>query len=263
MRYKMKTTNNVLDRFLLSWKFIVLIIVMQFVLPPIATRGFQWEDFGTVIISTLSHAFIQDMYSYAWIFQTLAICMLLLLAVRKEKISRWFMLYVGCCYVLYTINQNVALTEKYGLSIVTINVVMMLLVAFLWFRGALLGNSRFTFSNLNWKTAWTIPVAFFCLWWPMDFAQGPTPDCNLIHLFTGGSAMAFCPMTPVFLTLLILSKRDIDVALLRVTAFIGFIIGCYNMGNFAVDTGLYLGLYHLPLLGMSLYALLISKKEGK
>lgn len=204
----METEKYSLDKFLLSWKFIVLIIVMQFILPPIATRGFQWEDFGTIIISTLSHAFILDMYSYAWAFQILAICMLLLLALRREKVSRWFMLYAGCCYVLYTINQNVALTEEYGLR-----------------------------------------------------TQGATPDCNLIHLFTGGSAMAFCPMTPVFLTLLILSKRDIDVALLRVTAFIGFVIGCYNMANFATDAGLYLGLYHLPLIGMSLYALLISKKK--
>lgn len=257
----MKTTNKLLDRFLLSWKFIVLIIVMQFAFPPIATRGFQWEDFGNIIMYTLSHAFIQDMYQYAWIFQILAICVLTLLAVRREKISRWFMFYVGCCYVLYTVNQNVALTEKYGLSIVTVNVVMMLLVAFVWFRGALLGNSRFTFSNLNWKTAWTIPVAFFCLWWPMNMPYEAHPDFNLVYLFTGGSAMAFCPVTPVFLTLLILSKKDVDRPLLRVMAMVGFIIGLYNMGNFATDFGFYLGLYHLPLLIMPLYALIISKKE--
>lgn len=257
----MKTKNNTLDKFLLSWKFIVLIIILQFVLPPIATKGFQWEEWGNIIIGTLTHAFIQNMYSYAWVFQILAIGMLLLLAVRKERASRWFMLYAGCCFTLYTIIQNMALTEKYGLSIVSVNVVMMLLVAILWFRGALLGNSRFTFSNLSWKTAWTIPVAFFCLWWPMDMTQGAVPDWNLMHLFVGGSAMAFCPMTPVFLTLLILSVRDIDVTLLRVTAVVGFIVGCYNMSNFATDAGLYLGLYHLPLLGMSLYALLISKKK--
>lgn len=258
----MKTKNDALDKFLLSWKFIVWIIILQFVLPPLATRGFKWEDGGNIINSTLTHAFIQNMYPYAWIFQILAICMLLLLAVRKEKVSRWFMLYAGCCFTLYAIIQNMALTEKYGFSMVSINVVMMLLVAILWFRGALLGNSRFTFRNLNRKTFWTIPVAFFCLWWPMDMTQGAVPDWNLMHLLAGGSAMAFCPMTPVFLTLLILSVRDVDVTLLRVTAVVGFVIGCYNMVNFATDTGLYLGLYHLPLLGMSLYAWWISKKKG-
>lgn len=84
-----------------------------------------------------------------------------------------------------------------------------------------------------------------------------------IHLFAGGSAMAFCPMTPVFLVLLLLSKENIDLTLLRVTALVGFIIGCYNMGNFATDAGFYLGLYHLPLVGISLYALLKSKRKNK
>lgn len=258
----MKSKKYTLDKFLLSWKFIILIIILQFVLPPIVTKGFQWEDCGNIISDTLMNAFIQSLYPYAWFFQILAIGMLLLVAVRKEKVSRWFMLYAGCCFTLYAVIQNMAFTEKYGFSIVTINVVMMLLVAWAWFRGALLGNSRFTFNNLNWKTVWTIPVAFFCLWWPMDMTQGAVPDWDLTYLFTGGSAMAFCPMTPVFLTLLILSKREIDITLLRITAVIGFIIGCYNMGNFASDGGFYLGLFHLPLLGMSLYGLLISKKKG-
>ena len=69
--------------------------------------------------------------------------------------------------------------------------------------------------------------------------------------------------TPVFLVLLLLSKENIDLTLLRVTALVGFIIGCYNMGNFATDAGFYLGLYHLPLVGISLYALLKSKRKNK
>ena len=70
-------------------------------------------------------------------------------------------------------------------------------------------------------------------------------------------------MTPVFLVLLLLSKENIDLTLLRVTALVGFIIGCYNMGNFATDAGFYLGLYHLLLVGISLYALLKSKRKNK
>ena len=69
--------------------------------------------------------------------------------------------------------------------------------------------------------------------------------------------------TPVFLVLLLLSKENIDLTLLRVTALVGFIIGCYNMGNFATDAGFYLGLYHLLLVGISLYALLKSKRKNK
>lgn len=137
------------------------------------------------------------------------------------------------------------------------------LSSLLWMREAWRGSSRLTFGNLNRRTAWLIPVVLFCLWWPMDMMRGAEPDFSPIHLFAGGSAMAFCPMTPVFLVLLLLSKENIDLTLLRVTALVGFIIGCYNMGNFAADAGFYLGLYHLPLVGISLYALLKSKWKNK
>lgn len=236
---------------------------MQFILLPIATKGFRWENIGDLIIYTLGHAPIQRMYPYAWTFQIVSLVMLMLLVLRRETMSRWFMLYAGCCYVLYAIIQNVAVTDKYGFSMVTVNVVMMLLVALLWMREAWRGSSRLTFGNLNRRTAWLIPMALFCLWWPIDMMCGAEPDFSPIHLFAGGSAMAFCPMTPFFLVLLLLSKENIDLTLLRVTALVGFIIGCYNMGNFATDAGFYLGLYHLPLVGISLYALLKSKRKNK
>ena len=207
----MMTRNSALEKFLLSRKFIVCIIVLQFILLPIATKGFRWENIGDLIIYTLSHALIQGMYPYAWTFQIVSLVMLMLLVLRRVTMSRWFMFYVGGCYVLYAIVQNVAVTDKYGFSIVTVNVVMMLLVALLWMREAWRGSSMLTFGNLNRRTAWLIPVALFCLWWPMDMMRGAEPDFSPIHLFAGGSAMAFCPMTPVFLVLLLLSKENIDL----------------------------------------------------
>ena len=161
----MMTRNSALDKFLLSRKFIVCIIVLQFILLPIATKGFRWENIGDLIIYTLSHALIQGMYPYAWTFQIVSLVMLMLLVLWRVTMSRWFMFYVGGCYVLYAIVQNVAVTDKSGFSMVTVNVVMMLLVALLWMREAWRGSSMLTFGNLNRRTAWLIPVALFCLWW--------------------------------------------------------------------------------------------------
>ena len=115
---------------------------MQFILLPIATKGFRWENIGDLIIYTLSHALIQGMYPYAWTFQIVSLVMLMLLVLRRVTMSRWFMFYVGGCYVLYAIVQNVAVTDKYGFSIVTVNVVMMLLVALLWMREAWRGREQ-------------------------------------------------------------------------------------------------------------------------
>ena len=87
----MMTRNSALDKFLLSRKFIVCIIVLQFILLPIATKGFRWENIGDLIIYTLSHALIQGMYPYAWTFQIVSLVMLMLLVLRRVT-----MVYVLC-----------------------------------------------------------------------------------------------------------------------------------------------------------------------
>ena len=227
---------------------------------PVATKGFKFEAAGDLIFYTLGHAFIMDMYAYAVYFQIVMILALMAVIVCRGKFSRCFMAIAGCFYLLYAVIQNMAMTEQYGFSMVTVNVVMMGFVAFIWFWSAWKGNTVFSFDNITWKTGWTIPVALFCLWWPMDLRTA-LPDFRLHYLLDSGAVLGFCPMTPVFLTLLILSKRSVSRVVLRVTAMVGVIIGCYNMGNFATDTGFYLGLYHLPLLGISLFALLSSKRK--
>lgn len=45
----MKTINNVLDRFLLSWKFMVWMIVLLFILFPVAIKEVQWESVGNMV----------------------------------------------------------------------------------------------------------------------------------------------------------------------------------------------------------------------
>lgn len=253
-------TKNSRENFLTSWKFFLLLILLQFILMPVATRNFQFEGIGDLIFHTLGRAFIMDMYPYAFCFQAAMILALIALIVWKGKFSRYFTGIAGCFYLLYAVIQNMAITEQYGFSMVTVNVVMMSLVASVWLWAAWRGNNQFTFDALNWRTGWMIPVAIFCLWWPMDMKTA-LPDFSLHYLWDSGSAMGFCPMTPVFLTLLILSKKGANRIVLRVTAMVGIIIGFYNMSNFSTDAGFYLGLYHLPLLGMSAYALLCSKRK--
>ena len=248
------------ESFLTSWKFFSLLVVLQFILMPVATKDFRFEAAGDIVFYTLQHAFIMDMYSYSFYFQVMMILALIAVVVWKGKFSRFFTAITGCFYLLYAVIQNMAVTEQHGFSMVTVNVVMIGFVALVWLWAAWKGNNEFSFDNVTWKTGWTIPVALFCLWWPMSLKTA-LPDFQLHYLYDGGSALAFCPMTPVFLTLLVLSKRGVNRVVLRVTAMVGVIIGCYNMGNFVSETGFYVGLYHLPLLGMSIYALLSSRQK--
>ena len=57
------------ESFLTSWKFFSLLVVLQFILMPVATKGFKFEAAGDIVFYTLQHAFIMDMYSYSFYFQ--------------------------------------------------------------------------------------------------------------------------------------------------------------------------------------------------
>ena len=61
------------ESFLTSWKFFSLLVVLQFILMPVATKGFKFEAAGDIVFYTLQHAFIMDMYSYSFYLQKLFI----------------------------------------------------------------------------------------------------------------------------------------------------------------------------------------------
>ena len=49
----MKDTSTRFERFCTSWKFFLVLIVLQFVLMPVATKGFRFEEMGQIIFTTL------------------------------------------------------------------------------------------------------------------------------------------------------------------------------------------------------------------
>ena len=48
----MKDTSTRFERFCTSWKFFLVLIVLQFVLMPVATKGFRFEEMGQIIFTT-------------------------------------------------------------------------------------------------------------------------------------------------------------------------------------------------------------------
>ena len=94
------------------------------------------------------------------------------------------------------------------------------------------------------------------------------PDFNPIYIVTSGAGLAFCMMTPVYLAVLLAFYPRVNIPLLRVTALIGLIIGIYNaLVNFVFLPKVlwWNGILHLPLLAISLYALILAyrKLEGQ
>ena len=65
-------------------------------------------------------------------------------------------------------------------------------------------------------------------------------------------------MTPVFLFLLVLAYPTVDSFAFRVTAFNGLLYGLFNLTHWFNPDLIWMGVMHLPLLTISLVALVIS-----
>lgn len=99
------------ESFLTSWKFFSLLVVLQFILMPVATKDFRFEAAGGIVFYTLQHAFIMDMYSYSFYFQVVMILALIAVVVWKGKFSRVLLLLqvvlpTLCCDTEYGSNRT-------------------------------------------------------------------------------------------------------------------------------------------------------------
>ena len=163
--------------------------------------------------------------------------------------------------MLFTIGQSIAVTDKYGVSICTINFVMFLIVAGFWAWEALVLQNDYTLRKLPIWRYWVVPLAVLAFWYP---ASKGRPDFNPVYLFTSGSGLAFCLMTPVYLTLLSLYWPRVNMPAMRVTSLVGLIIGLYNMYvKFGINPARrwWSGVLHIPLLVISIYGLMLSLKR--
>ena len=252
-----------LDRITRKWWFFLLFVLIQFV-PPYASKGYKFpEEWGNVIKHALSNPIV---YSYSGlypIFKVIPIILLIGIIVFRNRVARLFSIYVSISYVLFAFGQSIAITEKYGVSICTINVVMFLTVAVLWIWEAVVQHNDFTWRKQPVWKYWVVPLAVLAFWYPLDWRTWK-PDFNPVYLFTNVAGVAFCMMTPVYVGLLTLYWPKVNIAALRVTSLVGLSIGIANMfTNFLVRPSVnwWNGVLHIPLLVISLYGLILSLKR--
>lgn len=249
------------------WWFFVGMILLQFLIPPYASKGFALPEWGNIIGYTLGKAWVHSLKPLFPILHVIPTIFILSIIFLRNRVRRAFSLYVGVSYVLFALAQDIAVTPRYGVSIVTINVLMILLVAAVWFWEAVALKNEFAPGKQHlWKYLLLAP-AFLAFWYPAR--NGCTPDFNPVYMLTGPSGAAFCLMTPVYLTVLIFIHPRVNVMTLRVTGVVGTIIGLYNVVPTLViwsDTDWWNGVLHVPLLAISVLAVILSlrrKQETK
>ena len=239
-----------------KWQFYAFLILMQFLMIPYTAKNFSFDNIGGIIITTLSNSYHLKLGNYNIFFQLLSLVMLGSLFIFRNRMRLIFNIYVTLSYIFYAFIQNIANTEHYGLSIVTVNVMMFLLVAYVWFKEIFRHKNDYSFPEFKWEYSWMIPLSAFAYYCPVN-SSGDF-DFNPVLFFTKNSSTAFCLMTPLFLTIMTFNIPRINIITYRITAIIGIIIVIYNMGAFFNPNTVNMWILHIPLLSISLFCCILS-----
>ncbi|MHC4624165.1 MAG: hypothetical protein ACYS4W_09720 [Planctomycetota bacterium] len=251
-----------LERITRKWWFFVTIGLLQFIIPPYASKGYRFPaEWSSVSLEAVSYP-ILSFSRYNPLFKIIPMLLIVSIILIPRRASRLFSIYAGVSYVLFALRPGMAQTEKYGFVINAHWLIVCLTVAGFWFWEVSLNRNDFSARRLpRWKF-WVAPLALLAFWYPLSKQTG-LPDFNPAHLFTNVSGLAFCTMTPLYVAVLTLYYPKINVTVLRVTSLVGLIIALNNVHlNFIVRpaTLWWNGVLHIPLLVISLYGLVVSLK---
>jgi hypothetical protein len=245
------------------WWFFLLIALSGSIIPPYVSKDYDWSDMGSILGTIFSQAIIDSLAPFYAIFRIIPIVLIICIILLHNKVTRIFSIYVGITYVLFAIVQNIAITDEYGLAIVTGNVVMFLVVAGFWMWEAKACKNEFIPMQRPVWRYWVVPLAFLAFWYPLN-PDTMMPDFNPLYLLTSGAGLTFCMMTPVYLAILTLYYPKVNIATMRVTGLVGIVIAIYNvLLNFFIEPDLlwWNGVLHIPLLCISGYSLSLSLKK--
>jgi hypothetical protein len=257
---KIQRTLELLTR---KWWFLLLFILFGTITPPIVTKGFDFSKMGEIISYILQNSMINFCSPLYPFFKIIPIILIFALILLRNQIGRTFSLYGGITYLLFAFLQSIAITDKYGVGIVTSNFILMIIVAVSWFWEVSINKNNFTPQKLPIIRYWVIPLAFLAFWYPINL-ESMEPDFNLVYLFTNSAGLAFCTMTPVYLGILTLYYPRVNIVTLRITSLLGINIGFWNMlKNFLIQPDIlwWNGVLHLPLVFISTYTLILSFRK--
>jgi hypothetical protein len=249
-----------LERITRKWWFFVAIGLLQFIIPPYASKGYRFPaEWSTVSLEAVSYPMF-SLSGYNPLFKIIPMFLIVSIILIPKRAGRLFSAYVAVSYVLFALRPGIGKSEEYGLIINGHWLIVSLIVAAFWFWEIIVNNNDFTVRKQAFWKYWVAPLALLAFWYPLNKQTG-MPDFNLSYLFINCAGLAFCTMTPLYIGILTIYYPNVNPTTLRVTSLIGLITAINNMHlNFIAypKTLWWSGILHIPLLAISLYGLIIS-----
>jgi hypothetical protein len=242
---------------------ILIVLLVCTFLPTRASVPFAQEE-STLVIRDV---FRQISTAYLWLSLPIhVITILLIVALYRygPRVGRVADAYFGILFLFFAFGNHIAVTENYGLVVLTGNLVPILIVGLFWMWEAYKPLNVYVFERLPSWRYWVLPFVLLAFWFPINAEL--SPDFNPLLLLTSSFGVMYCPTTPFIVAVLTLIYPRVNILLLRITSFVGLLIGLFNVLSFFMMPGYTLWnlVLHTPLIFISTYGLLITilvKKE--
>jgi len=237
----------------------LLILVVLFIcsfLPVFAALPFSQQDSSLVIKEVL----MKTSVAYLWlspIVHVVTVVLLVALYLFGSRVGRIVDVLFAILFLFIAFSNHIAVTDAYGLAVVTGNLVPILIVGLFWVWEVHRPQNDYVFERLPAWRYWVLPFVFLAFWSPVDAQLNP--DFNPLLLLNSSFGVMYCPTTPVIIALLTLIYPRINSYVLKITSFAGLMIGLFNVMSYFTMPGYTLWnlFLHTPLIFISLYGLLI------
>ena len=124
-----------------KWWFFILLVLIQFIIPPFSTKGFiDWSLTAFILQNSLVMGWTA-IYPF---FQVAAIVFVLLMLLLRNRFGRIFSIYAALSYLLFAVGQSISVTGEYGFALLTLNFIMFVPLWPFWLWEAFLGRNGFS-----------------------------------------------------------------------------------------------------------------------
>ena len=259
---RIPTEHGKLDALTRKWWFYLLLLLLFF-LPSQTSGEFDPRQSMDLVGQVLANPLI---YAIPALMPVAKLTMAGLIAgvlLFGNRLRRAFDVYVAILYLAMAFFQTMAITETYGLAVITGNLALVLVVGLFWVWEAMVERNDFAPRKRPWWAWWVAPLAALALLAPVE-ASTMRPDFSLIGMVSNEAGLTFCMVTPVVLAVLVLFYPTVNRVVLRVMSFVGLLLGAVNMIVwFVVEPwGWWMGVMHIPLVVVSVYGFVLGQRSG-
>jgi hypothetical protein len=247
-----------LDAVTKKWWLYPLLLLLFFI-PIYAARNYDPRQVVDLIGQVLSAPLIYAFPVLMPIAKIATVVVIIGVLIYGNTMRRVFNLYVAVLYLAIALFQTTAVTDTYGLVVLSGNMALVLVVALVWVWEVVAERNDFGARKRPLWRWWVALLAVVSLLAPVD-ANTMSPDFSLVRLLTNEAGLTFCMMTPVVLAVLTMFFPAVNLVVFRVLSFVGMIFGAVNlvMWFFVAPWGWWMGVMHIPLVVTSIYAFVFA-----